>query len=250
MSRKGGFAIAAAPGAGDVLARRLVMEAETGIVLEAPTAADAERFSLPSDSDLTGLRVVTFLRDPWSRVAHVYRDAIVRRSASSGFGGFLDAKHRMIQVSGSPFAEVVKLLSLLKPDVLCRHFAPQPVPLTTTPSDVVVFDPSNLRPLAEFVASVHCPETAARLTAFVAADEIPPCMMRVHVGAVKPAGFDRCTSGRVRQVFLLADELSNDFVGRIQETCEAFGTLLTKVPSALVPPLLVEGRMVGILRYL
>lgn len=196
MSRKGGFAIAAAPGAGDVLARRLVIEAETGLVPEAPTAADAERFAVPvdGDADLTGLRVVTFLRDPWSRVAHVYRDAIVRKSASSGFGGFLDAKHRMIQVSGSPFAEVVKLLSLLKPDVLCRHFAPQPVPSipsNTTPSDVVVFDPSNLRPLAEFVASTPCTETAARLAAFVAADEIPPCMMRVHVGAVKPTGFDR-----------------------------------------------------------
>lgn len=57
-------------------------------------------------------------------------------------------------------------------------------------------------------------------------------------------------AGRVHQVFLLADELSKELVGRIQETCEAFGTLLTKVPSPLAPPLLVEGRVVAILRYL
>lgn len=110
---------------------RLAHEARTGEVLQdvyssvdpmTPSLSDlSEDWGLSGVAPMEDYSFVAVMGDPWTRLVSLYKTFMVRLKRHS----LLERKYKFVNGIQFPFQDLVKLLSLFRPDVVAPVFRPQ-----------------------------------------------------------------------------------------------------------------------------
>lgn len=107
---------------------RLVHEVRTGeVVQDVYSSVDPMNPSLSdlsddcSTSSMKDYRFVTVMGDPWTRLVSLYKTFMIRLKRHS----LLESKYKFVNGLQFPFQDLVKLLSLFRPEAVAPIFRPQ-----------------------------------------------------------------------------------------------------------------------------
>lgn len=133
---------------------------------------------------------ILVVRDPWSRLVHYVKDALVRKKTDF----FIEKRHRMIDVRNTTTFELIKLLSILNPTYLTESLEFQKSGLEDISMDAVISFDSLERDLASFLKDLSIPfesTTSYRnLKEDLETEEGEILLMaRGYVGKVRPSSF-------------------------------------------------------------
>jgi hypothetical protein len=136
---------------------------------------------------------VLLVRDPWSRLVHYFKDALIKKRTCEFF---IEDRHRMIDIRATPFGELVKLLSILNPLYLADPLKPQGQKVKHDYFDTIISLDKLEKELPEVMDQWGVPfkETlCARNLKRDMVQEEGECqvMMRGYMGKVRPNCFNQ-----------------------------------------------------------
>jgi len=184
------------PHCGEAVLKRIVHELTTERyekdVLSALGGNPRIYWADPSELQTTykDFKKVLVVRDPWSRLAHYVKDALIRKKTDF----FIEKRHRMIDVRNTPTFELIKLLSILNPDYFTESLEFQGSGLQGISMDAVISFDSLESELASFLKDLSVPFESTTSCKNLKEDlEIEEgeilLMARGYVGKVRPSCF-------------------------------------------------------------